>query len=205
MEIPYKKQSQFELFPGAASGASPLQGSHHFLREFTLPPENTLLLCIILLMAFLLCFSFGVERGKRVQPLQAAPAEKITLQNKNNAIIAPSSKPGTLTTTAKVNTAPINAASNVSQKVGSAVTTQPPAVVQPVETFNYTIQVASYKQASFAQQEADKLKNSGLNAFVIAKGNYSIVCVGKFMQTAEAKKQASRLKNRYKDLLIRSL
>ena len=196
MEFHYKKQSQFEPFPGAPSGSGQLPRSYHFLREFTLPPENTIVLCIVLLMILVLSFSFGVERGRKVSPfISSVPAQKISLQNQNNAIMPTSSKPAI---------APMAVNKNMSSPVVPASVPVAP-VAKPIENFNYTIQVASYKQASYAQKEADQLKTKGFEAFVLTKGSYSIVCVGKFMQTAQAKKMASRLKARYKNILVRSL
>ena len=70
----------------------------------------------------------------------------------------------------------------------------------------FTIQVASFKLRKNAQREADHLKSIGHeDAFVIPKGSYSIVCVGKFAQKVEAKKFSSKLSNRYNDFLVRRL
>ncbi len=228
MDLPYKRQSQFELFPGASANPGETSQRSYILRAITLPPENIIVLCIILLMVFVLSFSMGVERGRKAVPAIPSPQEKIPLQNKNNAIITPLSKPATVSTIAakQPNTqgssvnpkavnknVPLQIVSGVNASIQTAMINKAPAVVVPVvskptkplENFNYTIQVASYKQASFAQKEADRLKLTGLDAFVVGKGNYSIVCVGKFIQTADAKKMTSKLKGRYKDYLIRSL
>jgi cell division septation protein DedD len=68
----------------------------------------------------------------------------------------------------------------------------------------YTVQVASYKSDSMAQKESADLKRKGLESFVITKGNYLIVCVGRFSGQDEAKKMFNKLKKQYKDSIVRS-
>ena len=66
MNINRKKQSQFELFPGA-SKSSPETGRPAYLtKDLTLSLENIIVLCIIFVMSLVLFFSFGVEKGKWV-------------------------------------------------------------------------------------------------------------------------------------------
>ncbi len=76
---------------------------------------------------------------------------------------------------------------------------------QVVEKKPYTIQVASFKGDQYAQKEASELKNQKLDAFVISKGDFSIVCVGRFSKKEEANKLLSKLKKTYNDCLLRRL
>lgn len=69
----------------------------------------------------------------------------------------------------------------------------------------YTVQLASYKTKKFADLEAKTLKEKGLMPFVLCKGNYVILCVGKFSDKEEARNSMSKLKNRYKDCYLRRL
>ena len=69
----------------------------------------------------------------------------------------------------------------------------------------YTVQVASFQKDEYAQKEAMTLKKKGYDIFVVAKGKYSIVCVGKFSRRDEAKVILSRLKKTYKDCMVRRL
>ena len=86
----------------------------------------------------------------------------------------------------------------VAQVKGSASST--------TKSGGYTVQVASYKSLTRAQREADFLKKRGLDTLVMTKGNFSIVCVGKFGQFNEAKKYSERiLKEQYNDCLVRRL
>ena len=87
-----------------------------------------------------------------------------------------------------------------------------PKAVQPASEKGvdkgYTIQVASYKSDVMAQKELAVLKKKGFESFVMTKGSYVIVCVGKFSGAQaqdEAKKMFNKLKKQYKDSIVRSL
>ncbi|MBC8436526.1 MAG: SPOR domain-containing protein, partial [Candidatus Omnitrophica bacterium] len=67
------------------------------------------------------------------------------------------------------------------------------------------IQLASYKARKFADKEAEVLKKKGLTAFVLYKGDYVILCAGKFSDKEEARNSMSQLKTRYKDCYLRRL
>ncbi|MCK5581683.1 MAG: SPOR domain-containing protein, partial [Candidatus Omnitrophica bacterium] len=69
----------------------------------------------------------------------------------------------------------------------------------------YTVQVASFRKKVYAEKEAMDLKKKGYEIFVVPKGDYSIVCVGKFAYKNEANQMSRKLRKRYKDCLVRSL
>jgi hypothetical protein len=70
----------------------------------------------------------------------------------------------------------------------------------------YTIQVASFKLGSkYADKEMSNLKSSGHETFILPKGNFSIVCIGKFKGKAEAQQFSKKLKSKYNDCLVRRL
>ncbi len=69
----------------------------------------------------------------------------------------------------------------------------------------YTIQVASFKKEKNAKIEAERLKGIGVDIFVLPKGEYSIVCIGRFLKKADAREFSQKIKDRYKDYLIRRL
>ena len=79
------------------------------------------------------------------------------------------------------------------------------APIELVDDKKYTIQVASFKTDLNANKEADSLKGKGFETSVLRKGSYSIVCVGKFQRKEEAKQFSRKLRNRYKDCLVRRL
>ena len=67
MNINRKRQSQFELFPGASKNKPETGKPAYLTKDLTLSLENTIVLCIIFVMSLVLFFSFGVEKGRRVQ------------------------------------------------------------------------------------------------------------------------------------------
>ena len=69
----------------------------------------------------------------------------------------------------------------------------------------FTIQIASFKLKKNAQIEAEKLNGMGEDVFVLSKGDYLIVCVGRFKKREEAKTFSEKVKSRYSDFLIRRL
>lgn len=71
----------------------------------------------------------------------------------------------------------------------------------------YTIQVASYKSARYAQEQAQLLKKQGLNTAIIAKGAYTVLYVGNFSNQEQAREFLSEMKKqkRYADAKIRRL
>ena len=206
MNINYK-QSQFELFPGAANSADKIARPRFYFSSLTLSLENLVISSIGILMAVVLSFSMGVEKGKKVvlsgssiMPITiAAPisSKPVTLPSPQ---ISPSNKiPDSLANPAK------NALPEIARQDNKVEKT--PVVNKDDETppSGYTIQVASFKKDEFAQKEADLLKKKGYNIFIVPKGKYSIVCVGSFPNKGDAKVTLNRLQKTYKDPIVRRL
>jgi len=70
---------------------------------------------------------------------------------------------------------------------------------------NYTIQIASYQSRAVAQREAAFLKKKGLTTIIIAKGTYTILCVGNFPDKQKANTSLVEMKKKYRDCFIRRL
>ncbi|MDD5465310.1 MAG: SPOR domain-containing protein [Candidatus Omnitrophica bacterium] len=70
---------------------------------------------------------------------------------------------------------------------------------------SYTIQVASFKNKEIALAHAQSLKNDGLAPMVFAKGNYIILCVGKFSNQESAQPLLIQLQRTYAGCRIRRL
>jgi len=73
------------------------------------------------------------------------------------------------------------------------------------EQNGYTIQVASFKNKEFALANARLLKRDGLAPLVFAKGNYIILCVGKFSNPENAQPLLIQLQRAYAGCRIRRL
>jgi cell division septation protein DedD len=198
MNINPKRQSQFELFPGASRNDPETGRAARLIKDLTLSLENIIVLSIVFVMVLVLFFSFGVERGRRtalrsplsvqadlVKPVVAVP-RRPSLPVIEETVVLPVEIPEEVTTESEEVVHPSLDMKNEQEKL-------------------FTIQVASFKLEKNAKEEADRLKGAGHDTFVIPKGGHSIVCVGKFIQMDEARKFSNRLKNRYNDCLVRRL
>lgn len=229
MNINYK-QSQFELFPGSPGSSTEAGKPRYLFAHLTLSLENIVVLGIMVVMTLLFSFSLGVEKGKTItelgQPEQKKIAKAIKLPIKPvaaqlaktteepvavraNKIAVPSELEAPKVENVEPPTDQFINKSDAIQ-IEDRVMALLPAVVEtknPValtEVNAYTIQVASYKGDKYANKEADALKVEGFDVYVLQKGDYFIVCVGKFAAKDDANKILGKLKKKYNDLLVRS-
>ena len=189
MNINYK-QSQFELFPATTGGSSDIAKPRYLFANLTLSIENVVVIGIITLMTMVFAFSLGVEKGKKVKNFSSSLQQLPPAAAKGAAVA------GTLPAPEKA------AASSPSVKTPTASTT-PTQINQAKKSQPYTIQVASFKDDQYAKKEAGVLKNKNLDSFVLTKGNFFIVCIGKFSKKEEANGLLSKLKRTYNDCLVR--
>lgn len=205
MNINFRRQSQFELFPGP-SGKVPVNDRRGPLtKDLTLSLENIIVLCIIFVVSVVIFFSFGVEKGKRVARLESNPPVAFKVQqNEVDIAVAPEPVKSDSVADSQKMLIPVNIQVPPIEVKETDITV-PADTAGPIDNL-FTIQVASFKREENAQKEADRLKGVGhQDSFVIAKGSHSIVCVGKFDKMDEAKKFSSKLKKRYNDCLVRRL
>ncbi|MDP8211876.1 MAG: SPOR domain-containing protein [Candidatus Zapsychrus exili] len=202
MNSNYKEHAQFELFSSSSDSFSDSGKSPSLLKDLTLSAENSIVLCIIFAMILVLFFAFGVEKGKKLAALPIETSQqKEALDIENDIIVRPvnlkaeKSNGGQIS---EVNKGQENTGKN--NKVKEIVPVQ-----KNVLDDLYTIQVASFKLEKNAQREAFGLKETGHDTFVVPKGSYSIVCVGKFIRREDAEEFSGRLKHKYSDFLIRRL
>ncbi len=215
-----QKPSQFELFPGESSGLASIGKPRSPLKDLTISPENIIVWTIVLVMTFVLAFSFGVERGKGIKPgnlTAEKTAEKINFEDKQqDAIIVAPASAGKAPLKVKDKIVVSKDSSSKAGAVQSATkVTKEQAAKKDVKATatkdkqstdgHYTIQVASFKLKDRATQEAKQLEKIGHEIFVLSKGSYSVVCVGKFEEKKQADKLSQKLKGRYRDLVLRRL
>jgi cell division septation protein DedD len=209
------KQPQFELFPGNSSNDNDPARPKYLLANLTLSIENLVVLSILGIMVAVFAYSLGVERGKHVMAMEF---KSTALAASTAAIPVVAGHPSATTpvaATAVRQTVPATAGQAVTTVAPAAnkpaVTVAVPAVVaqKPAQAatpaFKYTIQVASYAGEKVAQRAASDLNKNGFETFVMQKGKYVILCVGKFNQKNEAMSVISKLKSKYKDALVRSM
>ncbi len=201
----FQNQSQFELFPQSKNNPQEPEKKRFLLRDLTFPIENIIVILIIVVMGFVLAFSYGVEKGKMTDFSTAEASKNNDAKLTENAIIEPPTE--TKIQVVEKDSARSNSASSKVKEEKIEVLKIPAIeeIEEDVPLNNYTIQVASFKREVNARKEALTLKKKGYESHVVPKGSHSIVCVGKFIAKLEAERFSSKLKNKYKDCLVRRL
>jgi hypothetical protein len=181
--------SQLELFSDSQRAGSGADSSRRwsFFKVIRGYEKITLSIMAVGVMG-IISFSLGVERGKQIVltqlRLKAMPQDRqvdqIQKTTRKTSQPAPQSLP------------PENKGANILN-------------AQELERQGYTIQLASYKNISFAQREANDLKKKGYLPVVLSKGNWVVLCVGNFSSRNKAGRLLSELRKRYSDCTIRRL
>ena len=195
------EHTQIELFPFLSGRAhSRVARPRYLLKDLTLSIENIIVLCIVFVMAVVLFFSFGVERGKQiVKGALAEPPATVTVVSTPEAA---TNKIADRSLSVQAAGSPTQQKQQKQQKE-APVSAAPSLEIKGKDTF--TIQVASFKEKEKAQMEARRLKSKGYEIFVLPKGKHSIVCIGKFGIKDEAMEFSNKLKGKYTDCLVRRL
>jgi len=195
----HRFSSQIELFPRVADHGEEKRHPRLFQRSLTISLENFFVFLVIILMGLVASFSIGVERGKQVtaksspvgQPLKAAVPQK-------------DEAPGVVNSDTADKPVPVRVLAETASVV-VAEREPAPQAAPAVDDKTYTVQVASFKKERYAHKEAEGLKDKGYDIFVLPKGKYSILCVGKFRQKDAAEILSKKMRKKYKDCLIRRL
>ncbi len=130
---------------------------------------------IVVLVAL---FALGVERGKAVGRMSSRPSRAAEIA----------------VTPAVTSTRPA-----VSEPTPAPTTVATPAT----PAHPYTIQLATYTNASIAQRELEKLKAQGYTAFLMEGHNRVALCVGRFASRRAASQQVASFKKTYQDCFVR--
>jgi hypothetical protein len=184
-------QSQLELFSQSSKGPLNLktEKNSRFL-SYIWTYEKTILTIIGFIITGVISFSMGVEQGKG----------SISRKNNYNFDIAKQ----TQAPLAKEDTRQEPAIKETEKAIkimpAEGIITKSPAQLE-----NYTIQVASYRTTKHAQNEVEALRRKGLSSSVLPKGDYVVVCVGKFSDKKTAKSLLTELKKQYQDCFVRRL
>ncbi len=214
-----KHQSQFELFPGGVPGVVDRKATSRFsIPSLTLTLENMVVTGVVFLVALVVVFSLGVERGKRLAARAGTPVAVQQGMETIDSNTVVTSEP--LVVARAEFTAPAAALTSISHnpvpqpqvmdKALEPISTKEAAPEKSVDKTAsldkiLTIQVASFLQQDRADREANTLKGQGKEAFVTMKGKHYIVCVGRFKERPKASVMWNQLRKKYKDCLIRSL
>jgi cell division septation protein DedD len=209
-----KNFKQFELFPGdnqSNSSNEPSNQSQFSKNRLVLTFENIVVLVMIFVITNVCFYAVGVKKGQKTTRIDFL-SEKINEDKVENNVIMFPSVAEKETEVVTIDIATAEAARTqpiVSEDVTKVEVLDVPelneAIQQYKESAVYTVQVASFKLNQNALKEADELRKYGRETFVRRKGDYSIVCVGKFSQRDEADKFSKTLRSRYKDCIVRRL
>ena len=187
---------QGELFKLGSSGpvveASRLsQPETTWLDRFriTLRLDHLSVVSILALVLYVLVFSFGVEKGKRMtlheQETQKAKQEGLTKEVVLASVVEQDTlnKEGAPTTKEL-----IPAVSSPEQKIKTSITGSG-------STGRFTIQVATFNSKMRAEQEIKKLQEKGYHGFIIPGRKIYQVCVEMFEDVITAREKLAQLKS----------
>ncbi|GEM_PF-1106226 len=181
-------------FPGLAGILPKRDFEGKVLVSFTL--EKIVFLAIGMIMAMVVVFALGVEKGKSLDPYKPSQAN-----GQIAAAIQPRPVPvqtkGQNQPMQKKQEAALQPAATSAKKPYAAAKNAPysNAVSQPARS--WTIVTSAFKEKSNAVQEADRLKKEGFDATIMQDEPYFIVCVGAFQSKENAGKALSRLRTKY--------
>lgn len=128
--------------------------------------ESLILGVILLIMVMLLCFTFGVERGKRIGAIKASARRDA--KNIEEGEVAPMTMP--------MREEPMR------EEEGISVNQEVVPLVQEV----YAIQLITYKHEEYVNKELAKLKRNGFEPFVVRSGRFFVVNIGPYKNKDEA-------------------
>ena len=190
-------QSQLELFSQSGEFSASSNTAKKPFLAFIWGYEKTIFIILGFILTGIIAFTLGVEKGKRFAAVNGSlgTAANIAQQQPYKQVVA-AQQPVVINT-------PVNA--TVVQKTAEpAITKETP--VQPNQlSGQFTIQIASFRSRTSAQQEFETLKGKGYSPFMVTKKGIIVLYAGNFTNKTEAKPLLSQLQKRYKDCFIRRL
>jgi hypothetical protein len=183
---------QTELFdlpiPRTLSEDSTVPKASYLEKTFiTLRLDQTIGLTLVLLVIYVLSFSWGVEKGKKSlegQGVRPVPAE----------VLASEVSPTVVASVAKT-PLPAAADESVSKEVPITVAELSKPVGKVVKPDGkYTIQHVTYITQAAANREIQKLAQKGYKSFVIPSGKHLQVCIEAFQTHQDATKILQQLR-----------
>ena len=143
----------------------------------TLRVDHLLIAGIFALVLYVLVFSFGVEKGKRyaVREREAEKARQEVSQPPEPAVASP---------------ALVTPPTPVQPETSAELAPEKPTVLNG----QYTIQLITFTNRKQADQEVERLKSAGFQAFIIPSGRFFQVCAESFQTVSEAKEKLTHLR-----------
>ncbi|MFH0826747.1 MAG: SPOR domain-containing protein [Candidatus Omnitrophota bacterium] len=162
----------------------------NFVRNY----EKAVLVIIGMVTVSIISFGLGVEKGRNVSSTKFSPRLDMA-KNPPLPTVAPVEQPKP-----QVEREPV-ALPESSVEVEAKEKSAP----QFLEQQGYVIQLASYKERTLADKEAEALKKKGFSPIILKKGVFTVLYVGSFASKDSATSQLSELRKRYTDCYVRRL
>jgi len=189
---PLNKQNQPELFDKFFKSDMATSGNKH--RQHNLGPfkrltiavsyEIVIVSCILVLIATVLSFAIGFERGKKIskQPVGSSTEglTKKSVSEKNTVIVDP-------------------------EKLTFREQTE--KLIPLEQKRNFAIQLIAYAKKDYALKEVEKLKEIGYTPFMNQGGKFFLVSIGPYVNRENAKQALKRVKSKslYQDAFIKRI
>lgn len=176
------------------------QGQRDIKKRNTIvvPLDTFLLLGIVIVLLFILFFSLGIERGRKIAERYLAEKNKAGLESIDDKFAVVSED---LDKPENNNQKQQKEASAAAIKDSKEQVT----VEEKKEESKYIIQLVTYLKEKIALEEVNNLKKEGYPVYVSKKGEYTVIFVGGFKSREEAQKSMQTLRKKYKDCFIRRL
>lgn len=184
---------QTELFdlpsPRTLSEDSPVPKTSFLEKTFiTLRLDQAIGLTLVLLVIYVLTFSWGVEKGKR------SSRESQVIRSVSSEASSPETSSAVVASVAKTpSVAMID--DSVPMEVPITVAELPKPVAKVAKPDGkYTIQHVTYITQSAADREIQKLAQRGYSSFVIPSGKHLQVCIAAFQSHQDASQSLRQLR-----------
>ena len=185
---------QTELFdlpsPRTLTEDSPVSKTSFLEKNFiTLRLDQAIGLTLVLLVVYVLTFSWGVEKGKK------SSRESQVIRPVSTGVVSSETSQAVVASVAKTpSVAMID--ESVPKEVPITVAELPKPVAEVVRPDGkYTIQHVTYITQSAADREIQKLAQRGYNSFVIPSGKHLQVCIASFQSRQDAGKILRQLRS----------
>ena len=186
---PQDRQKQPELFDKFSEPNMAASGDKHrehklglFKRlMITISYETVTISCILVLMATILSFAIGFERGKKISKQSA----KLTVEG---AIKELKKQP-------------------LSEKSPDIAEPEKPKSKEKEQKINFAVQLIAYAKKDYALKELEKLKKIGYTPFIDQGKRFFLVSIGPYINHQQAKRILKKIKSDslYRDAFIKRM
>ncbi len=167
----------------------------------TISYENFIFGAILLVMSTVVCFTLGIERGKRIglemtraelQPAAGDNPEEASVQLTAGSISEEAGSAG-------------QEVALIAEEGHSSAPVKPEISSSQAKSQTYAIQLITYARQGYAKAELAKLKKNGFTPYIVRTGEYFVVYVGPYESYAEAQSILKEFKSQapYRSALLK--